>query len=175
MMINHAKPLDITIMIVYVFFWSPFSDQSVWNTIDLENEVSHSRKYGGWQGHLTVDGMIRSLVQYASPGLPRSVNMDRGKHYHHDPHWPPTKKKMLMMVMKHFPIYPHLPPIPPHSRNIPPKLLALYTSPMATVCVTGTEGLMATRQFVPPCSNTTVYKHKDRRCLAAENSRDILI
>ncbi|CAL1160930.1 unnamed protein product [Cladocopium goreaui] len=27
----------------------------------------------------------------------------------------------------------------------------------------GTEGLMATRQFVPPCSNTTVYKHKDRR------------
>ncbi|CAK9090326.1 Protochlorophyllide-dependent translocon component 52 [Durusdinium trenchii] len=27
----------------------------------------------------------------------------------------------------------------------------------------GTDGVMATRQFVPPCSNTTVYKYKDRR------------
>ena len=35
----------------------------------------------------------------------------------------------------------------------------------------GTDGLMATRQFVPPCSNTTVYKYKDRRCFGfLENS-----
>ena len=34
----------------------------------------------------------------------------------------------------------------------------------------GTEGVMATRQFVPPCSNTTVYKYNNRRCLADETT-----
>ena len=169
MIINHAKPWDIMIMIVYVFFWSPFSDQSVWNTIDLENEVSYSRKYGGWQGHLTVDGMIAvssNMLHQGCQGLWIWINITIMT-----PIDPPQKKD----VNDGNETFPHLPPFTPHSRNIPPKLLALYTSPMATVCVTGTEGLMATRQFVPPCSNTTVYKHKDRRCLAAENSRDILI